>query len=168
MRASGTFSRILRMLPSSFAQQTPLYGLRRLISTTVSPASMRDFASGKVCNSSDWKCAFDMFPDVTQITWGGEPFLSTRRTKSSSFVITTTPELLARLNISGSSASCRSRSRTWRHWIPNVASIHPASCGESWASSQIVTRRVWDGLRVGWRNEDKPGCLRVQDRDVPL
>jgi len=96
-------------------------------------------------------------PQAQPDTCGGGPCSSSRRMKSRSLVITTTPASRAARKINGSLASRRPTSRTANAWMPHpCASIQPASSGGSWASSQSFIPPERDGRSPGLH---RPGLL---------
>lgn len=98
-------------------------------------------------------------------TCGGGPRSSSRRMKSRSLVITTTPASLAAWKITGSLASRMPTSRTATAWRPHpCALIQPASSGGSWASSQRVIPPAQDGQSPALHSPRRTSSPPVPDR----
>ena len=134
-----------------------------LISTSGSPRSSRSRAAGKRFVRISPSLAFDVFPQVTHRTCGGEPSRSTSKRKSSSLLMTTTPASRAALKMKRSFASRSPKSRTACASIRNVSLSHRTRATGSCASIQKITLPLRDDRVADWRTGGMQQYPRAQD-----
>lgn len=136
-----------------------------LISIIHSPLRSKSMAVVRLLDNILRILAFDVLPQVIQITCGGGPRRINKSTKSLSLLMTTAPSRCAASNISSSSASGKPISRrAIASTLSKFSLIQRASAGDSCASIQSFTLLSPDD-RFGYgRNEQQPQYPRPVDQ----